>query len=71
MLATTAPEGGPRLSLAMRTLLWASCHAGILLLGSLALAALLVKSRPSEPVATERRLETKADLMRGDDPLFI
>jgi len=70
MLATT-PEGDPCLSLAMRTLLWASCHPGILLFGSLVLAVLLVKPRPSEAVATKHRLKTEADLVEGEDPLFI
>jgi hypothetical protein len=67
----TPLEGGPPSSLAMQTLHWASCHLGILFLGSLALAALLVKPRPSEAVATKRRLETEAGLLEGDGPLFI
>ncbi len=71
MLLPTPPEGGPPSSLAMQTLQWASCHLGILFLGSLTLAVLMVKPRPSEAVTTKRRLETEADLLEGDGPLFI
>jgi hypothetical protein len=35
------------------------------------LAVLLVKPRPSEAVATKHRLKTEADLVEGEDPLFI
>ena len=50
---------------------WASCHPGVLLFGSLVLAALLTEPRAVQPNPLERRPETEADLIDGEDPLFI
>jgi len=51
---------------------WAICHPGVLLLSSLAVGAVLACRREiGAPAVAERRLETEADLVDGDVPLFI
>jgi len=51
---------------------WAMCHPGVLLLSSLAVGAVLACRREMDaPAVAERRLETEADLVDGDVPLFI
>jgi len=48
------------------------CHPGVLLLSSLAVGTLLARRRESDQQAiTERRVETEADIIDGDVPLFI
>ena len=55
-----------------QVLKWAMCHPGVLLLGSLAVGAVLARSRGSDqPPLPERRAETEADIVDGDVPLFI
>ena len=58
-------------SAVVQALNWARCHPGILLLGSLALAALVTKPDAKSGMAAARRPETEADIVDGDDPLFI
>jgi len=51
---------------------WARCHPGILLLSSLAVGTMLAWQRDKNRQATpERRVETEADIVDGDVPLFI
>jgi hypothetical protein len=51
---------------------WAMCHPGILLLGSLAVGTILACRREiNQPPIPERPLETEADIIDGDIPLFI
>jgi hypothetical protein len=57
---------------AQQVLKWAMCHPGVLLLGSLAVGAMLAPRRESDqPSLTGRRVETEADIIDGDVPLFI
>ena len=49
---------------------WAMCHPGVLLLGSLAVGTALASRRESKKIAP-RRVETEADLIDGDVPLFV
>jgi hypothetical protein len=51
---------------------WAMYHPGVLLLSSLAVGSMLAWRREShqQPI-TERRVETEADIIDGDVPLFI
>ncbi len=58
-------------STVVQALNWARCHPGILLLGSLALAALVTKPGAKSEMPAGRRPETEADLVEGEDPLFI
>jgi hypothetical protein len=51
---------------------WAMCHPGILLLSSLAAGTMLAWQREkNQQTTTERRVETEADIIDGDIPLFI
>ena len=51
---------------------WAVRHPGVLLLGSLAVGTMLAWQRENRAQApTERRVETEADIVDGDVPLFI
>ena len=51
---------------------WAMCHPGVLLLGSLAVGTVLACERNTDQqTSTDRRLETEADIIEGDVPLFI
>jgi hypothetical protein len=55
-----------------RVLQWAMCHPGILLLSSLAVGTILACRREiNQPTIPRRRLETEADIIDGDIPLFI
>jgi len=55
-----------------QVLIWAMCHPGVLLLSSLAVGAMLASRHESEPQPPPaRRVETEADLIDGDIPLFI
>jgi hypothetical protein len=55
-----------------QVLQWAMCHPGVLLLGSLAVGAMLAPRRESDqPLPTGRRVETESDIIDGDVPLFI
>jgi hypothetical protein len=51
---------------------WAMCHPGVLLLGSLAVGTVLACRRQThQQTTTDRRVETEADIIDGDVPLFI
>jgi len=51
---------------------WAMCHPGILLLSSLAVGTMVAWQREkNQQATTERRVETEADIIDGDIPLFI
>ena len=55
-----------------RVLQWAMCHPGVLLLGSIAVGTMLAQRRESDSQATsDQRVETEADIVDGDVPLFI
>jgi len=51
---------------------WVMCHPGVLMFSSLAVGTMLAARREvkREKVA-ERRVETEADIVEGDVPLFI
>ena len=54
-----------------QVLLWARCHPGMLVVGSLAVAALLTR-KTAEPEAEALPLpQTEADFVDGETPLFI
>jgi len=64
-------ETGTHPAGAQQVLQWARCHPGMLVVGSLAVAALLARStaRPeSEPPPPP---QTEADFVEGETPLFI
>jgi len=48
---------------------WARCHPGMLVVGSLAVAALL--TRTTSELEAEVALQTEADFVDGEAPLFI
>jgi hypothetical protein len=55
-----------------QVLQWAMRHPGLLLLGSLTVGTLLACRREiDQQTITERRVETEADIIDGDVPLFI
>jgi hypothetical protein len=55
-----------------KVLEWAMCHPGVLLLSSVAVGAMLAWRREGGPQAIpDRRVETEADIVDGDVPLFI
>jgi hypothetical protein len=55
-----------------RVLQWAMCHPGVLLLSSLAAGTVLACRWGSDQQSiTDRRVETEADIIDGDVPLFI
>jgi len=55
-----------------KTLQWAMCHPGVLLLGSIAVGTLLVRRRESDSRTTlDQRVGTETDVADGDVPLFI
>jgi hypothetical protein len=57
---------------AQQVLQWAMCHPGVLLLSSLAAGTLLAWRREIDHrTITDRRVETEADIVDGDVPLFI
>ena len=55
-----------------QVLQWAMCQPGVLLLSSLAVGTMLAckQDMNQQPIA-EPRLETEADIIDGDIPLFI
>ena len=54
-----------------QVLQWACCHPGMLVVGSLAVAALLTR-KTAEPEAEALPLpQTEADFVDGETPLFI
>ena len=54
-----------------QVLQWARCHPGMLVVGSLAVAALLTR-KTAEPEAEALPLpQTEADFVDGETPLFI
>jgi len=56
----------------LRVLQWAMCHPGVLLLSSLAVGTVLACRRNTDQHAiTDSRAETEADIVDGDEPLFI
>ena len=70
ILEHSKPQDEP--SRPRKVLEWAMCHPGVLLLSSLAVGTLLARRRESDQQAiTERRVETEADIIDGDVPLFI
>jgi len=51
---------------------WAMCHPGVLVLGSLAVGtALAARWELKHQSVAERRVETEADIVDGEVPLFI
>ena len=70
MLPSQPQEAGPGKPPVVQALHWASCHPGILLFGTVALAALLATPRTDDTVK-RRPPETEADIVEGEDPLFI
>ena len=51
---------------------WVMCHPGVLMFSSIALGTLLAARRQAKPHSTpERRVETEADVIDGDVPLFV
>jgi hypothetical protein len=55
-----------------QVLKWAMCHPGVLLLSSLAVGTVLAWRRHADhQTSTDRRVETEADIIEGDVPLFI
>jgi hypothetical protein len=50
---------------------WAVCHPGVLLLSSLAVGTMLAcRPNTDQRTSTDRRVETEADIIEGDVPLF-
>jgi hypothetical protein len=65
-------EEEPEESVAGQVLHWARCHPGVLVFGSLAVAALLAGGSQGKPqTARPREPETEAELVDGETPLFI
>jgi hypothetical protein len=59
-------------SAASQVLMWARCHPGMLVAGSLAVAAFLVRGSKAKPnLEPIRRPETEADVVDGETPLFV
>jgi hypothetical protein len=55
-----------------RMLQWAACHPGVVLVSSLAVGTVLACRRAADQQASaDRRVETEADIIDGDAPLFI
>jgi hypothetical protein len=51
---------------------WVMCHPGVLMFSSLAVGTMLAARREvKREKAAERRVETEADIIDGDVPLFI
>jgi hypothetical protein len=51
---------------------WAMCYPGVLLTSSLVGGTMLpCKQDTDQQTATDRRVETEADIIEGDVPLFI
>jgi hypothetical protein len=51
---------------------WVMCHPGVLMFSSIAIGTMLAARREAEHQAVaERRVESEADIIDGDVPLFI
>jgi len=50
---------------------WVRCHPGMLVVGSLAVAALLTRKTAEPEAAAPPRPQTEADFVDGETPLFI
>ena len=51
---------------------WVMCHPGVLMFSSIAVGTMLAARRETKHRdAAERRVETEADIVDGDAPLFI
>jgi glucose dehydrogenase len=50
---------------------WVMCHPGVLMFSSIALGTMLAAREVKRQLAVERRVETEADIVDGDVPLFI
>jgi hypothetical protein len=51
---------------------WAMCHPGVLLLSSLAVGTVLAcRWNADQQPSADRRVETEADIVDGDVPLFV
>jgi hypothetical protein len=51
---------------------WAMCHPGVLLLSSLAVGTMLTYRRKiDQQTIPDRRVESEADIVEGDIPLFV
>ena len=54
-----------------QVLQWARCHPGMLVVGSLAVAALLTRKTAEPEADAPPRPQTEADFVDGETPLFI
>ena len=54
-----------------QVLQWARCHPGMLVVGSLAVAALLTRKTAEPEADAPPRPQTEADFVDGEPPLFI
>ena len=54
-----------------QVLQWARCHPGMLVVGSLAVAALLTRKTAEPEAEALPLLQTEADFVDGETPLFI
>jgi hypothetical protein len=72
-MSNSKPERSKNKSFGPQQVLqWAMCHPGVLLLSSLAVGTMLAWRREiNQQTLTERRVETEADIIDGDVPLFI
>ena len=51
---------------------WVMCHPGVLMFSTIAVGTMLAARREARsPNVAERRVETEADIIDGDVPLFI
>jgi hypothetical protein len=59
-------------SRSQQALQWAMCHPGVLLLSFLGVGTILACRREiNQQTIADRRVETEADIVDGDVPLFI
>lgn len=66
------PKSPDQASRPQQVLEWAMCHPGVLVLSSLAVGTVLaVRREARQQKNDERRVETEADMIEGDVPLFI
>jgi len=64
-------ETGTHPSGTQQVLQWARCHPGMLVVGSLAVAALLTRKTAEPEADAPPRPQTEADFVEGETPLFI
>jgi len=50
---------------------WVMCHPGVLMFSSIAMGTMLAAREVQRQHADDRRIETEADIIDGDVPLFI